>query len=479
MPRQSFWSRNRQRVGHRVPERKRLRSVDGAEPQEQRRSPRRPSMGGTSHRPQEERKGLQSPPNDAAVNLAPFSGSEIVASSDNVEFRGSRSGSRIRSRSGTSRTRIDNGRSSRSVPLGGGGGGGASERTVWSQLHGSGHLVPSVSPLGVRLTAPAPGVVLVIAQSLSFALGVIIALCDADVDFEGGSSAVTVLCPPAWWDLTVDGLAERELAERFPSVRLHKEVAECSGLLECGIGGADLVCIVSSRVSENHEMGAHRYGPMDSNGGGGLGFGDHSGRGQGSDGWAMGVVVDVLGLAPASTRVVVRFDDSTSAEQHQVISAHVRRRAVAREREQWDRAWEHLEKERCRQEKGETEVEVDKAPALGSFGESSAEQTARWWGSYRKSSGTIVTQGSIGDSTRDRGATGVYFDDTRGVIHEGFHDFFATMSGYASGDVVIGNAAELLLLQVKNDCAKQRAPALKGACGRARASTFDVFFPPR
>ncbi|CAN0405387.1 unnamed protein product, partial [Laminaria digitata] len=163
---------------------------------------------------------------------------------------GTRRGSSSRSRSGGSR---------RSSVIDGSGRG-AIERTVWSQLHGSGHLVPSISPRG-RLAAPPPGVVLVIAQSLSFALGVIIALCDADVDFEGGSSAVTVLCPPAWWDPTVDGLAERELAERFPSVRLHKEVAECSGLLECGIGGADLVCIVSSRVSE-----AHVYGPMDSNG---------------------------------------------------------------------------------------------------------------------------------------------------------------------------------------------------------------------
>lgn len=446
------------------------KDVDGADPQDRLNLSRSPLSGGVSR---EEFTRPPPPPQDNAVMVAPFSGggsgtirfSGSRSAGETVSVRGSRRGSSSRSRSTSSRRSSVIDGNGRSIPLcDGGSGGGACERTVWSQLHGSGHLVPSTSP-GGRLASPPPGVVLVIAQSLSFALGVIIALCDADVDFEGGSSAVTVLCPPAWWDLTVDGLAERELAKRFPSVRLHKEVAECSGLLECGIGGADLVCIVSSRVSENHEMGAHLYGPMDSNGGGGLGFGDHSGRGQGSDGWAMGVVVDVLGLAPASTRVVVRFDDSASAEQHQVISAHVRRRAAVLEREQGERAWEYLEENGGREEKVEAETEVDEAPVLASLSGSSLRKNTWWRGSFRNPSETCARQGSLddgtraqtfarqsslSDSTRGPGVLGVYFDDTRGVLHEGFHDFFATMSGYASGDVVIGNAAELLLLQVKH-----------------------------
>lgn len=54
-----------------------------------------------------------------------------------------------------------------------------------------------------------------------------------------------------------------------------------------------------------------------------------------------------------------------------------------------------------------------------------------------------------GDASEACGDGGeVYFDDTRGVVHEGFDDYFGTQSGYVSGDVVIGNTAELLLLQV-------------------------------
>lgn len=59
------------------------------------------------------------------------------------------------------------------------------------------------------------------------------------------------------------------------------------------------------------------------------------------------------------------------------------------------------------------------------------------------------------DSAEARSAgEGVYFDDTRGVVHEGFDDYYATMSGYVSGDVVIGSSAELLLLQVCTERAR-------------------------
>ena len=69
---------------------------------------------------------------------------------------------------------------------------------------------------------------------------------------------------------------------------------------------------------------------------------------------------------------------------------------------------------------------------------------------------------------------GVYFDDARGVVHEGYHDFFATMSGYASGDVVIGNAAELLLLQVKTSALNH---ARARGCMREGVNAFDIFVP--
>lgn len=344
-------------------------------------------------------------------------------------------------------------------------GGDRRQGTVWSEVHkGDGYGdggagAPSISPLGERLVGTPPGVVLVIAQSLSFALGVVLSLCEADADFDfdaaaaagdnssgrrgshppAAAAAVSVLCSPSWWDPSVDEPAERELAERFPSVRLIKQEIECARLIDIGAGRADLVCIVSSRPEDDPAAAAARR-----NGGGddevGHGVGDQSGRGQGSDVWAMGVVVDVLGLVEESTRVVVRFDDSTSAEQHQVISAHVRRRADA-------------EEERGRAGgRGASEVDED-------------EEKDQW----AEGSGVLAAAAPIADAAPAKrlgldaartghsfregvevwgGAGGVYFDDARGVVHEGFDDYFATMSGYASGDVVVGNAAELLLLQV-------------------------------
>ncbi|CAM9615974.1 unnamed protein product, partial [Hapterophycus canaliculatus] len=304
----------------------------------------------------------------------------------------------------------------------------------------------SISPLGERLVGTPPGVVLVIAQSLSFALGVVLSLCEADADFDfdavggdGGSeefqrpaSAVSVLCSPSWWDPVVDEPAERELAERFPSVRLIKRETECTCLVEIGAARADLVCVVSSRPEDDHAAAAVRHGDDEV----GYGVGDQSGRGQGSDVWAMGVVVDVLGLVAESTRVVVRFDDSTSAEQHQVISAHVRRRADA-------------EEERGITGRGEGEGKGDEEDEEKEQSRGGLGSTERQGLHAAQRRGTGILSG---DSFKDGvevsgGAGGVYFDDARGVVHEGFDDYFATMSGYASGDVVVGNAAELLLLQ--------------------------------
>ncbi|CAM9977379.1 unnamed protein product [Ectocarpus sp. 12 AP-2014] len=146
----------------------------------------------------------------------------------------------------------------------------------------------------------------------------------------------------------------------------------------------------------------------------------------------MGVVVDVLGLVPESTRVVVRFDDSARAEQHQVISAHVRRREDEREtgRREWVAA-----------EGGEEQGEEN------SF-DGRREQTDNASQQHHDAGMTVEDSVDFGYSARAVvGGGGVYFDDTRGVVREGFDDFFGTMSGYVSGDVVIGDAAELLLLQ--------------------------------
>ncbi|CAM9399544.1 unnamed protein product [Ectocarpus sp. 6 AP-2014] len=314
-------------------------------------------------------------------------------------------------------------------------GDGRFERTIWSDVHdaGGGASTPSVFPLGESLVGPPPGTVLVIAQSLSFALGVVLSLCEAgdDLDVEG-SPALSVVCSPTWWDPVADERAERELAARFPCVRLVKRETECECLLEVGADKADLVCVVSSRPED--EPTTPKTG-----GGGGDGdvLGDHSGRGQGSDVWAMGVVVDVLGLVPESTRVVVRFDDSASAEQHQVISAHVRRREDARETGRRERAAaESGEKQGeenlfdGRKEQTDKAQQQRDAPRNGNVGT------------------TVEDSVDFGYSARSGvGGGGVYFDDTRGVVREGFDDFFGTMSGYVSGDVVVGNAAELLLLQ--------------------------------
>lgn len=331
-------------------------------------------------------------------------------------------------------------------------GDGACESTICWHPHGEDRVKSSICPLEARLSAPTPGLVLVVVQSLSFSLGVVLALCDADVDFESGSSAVTVLCPPAWWDLTLDDAAERELAQRFSSVLLRKTVPDCQGLLECGAANADLVCVVSSRVSDKKERSSHSFHPVES-AGEASGSGDHSGSGQGSDEWAMGVVVDVLGLVPTSTRVVVRFDDAESAEQHQVISAHVRRRAAVRQQEQRDWREEEVanegDKEDQEGDKEEENAEQERRPAFApAYCGPSPRETTMQPGGCEKGRVGVLEQGAPGESRGREERDVVYFDDTRGVVREGFEEFFATMSGYASGDVVIGNAAELLLLQV-------------------------------
>lgn len=313
-----------------------------------------------------------------------------------------------------------------------------------------------------RLLAPPPGFVLIITQSLSFALGVVLTLCEADADFDGdggpSSSAVTVLCSPAWWDPTVDPVAERELAVRFPSVRVCKTSPQTQGMLECGANRADLVCVVSSRVSDKHERKSDPCSSKDAGENRGLGN-CQSGRMQGSDGWAIGVVVDVLGVVPASTRVVVRFDEAASAEQHQVISAHMRRRASA------------LETKNKRQERAGAEKVAEVAHGGSGAGLVVNTVPAHWKLSSRENTlrggiraisddNSSAAFGAssywralpelcgLGEGAADGKNFVGYFDDTRGVVHEGFDDFFATMSGYTSGDVVIGNAAELLLLQV-------------------------------
>ena len=310
------------------------------------------------------------------------------------------------------------------------GGGDRFERTVWSEVHGSGnndgdHTATSISPLGKCLMGTPPGAVLVIAQSLSYALGVILSLCEAGSlhEGEGGTSMVSVLCSPAWWNPAVDEPAERRLAERFPSVRLTKQEADFQCLSNIDADKVDLVCVVASRPEENGSGGG--------DGGGGdvsQGLGDSSGRGQGSDVWALGVAVDALGLVPESTRVVVRFDDSSSAKQHQVLSAHVRRRTDAQAARIRGRARVAV----GREEKRDDEEGEEKESRIGVRVRKPVEGTRE---------------------EREGEVDGVYFDDTRGVVHEGFDDYYATMSGYVSGDVVIGNAAELLLLQV---CGEKR-----------------------
>ncbi|CAM9278886.1 unnamed protein product [Ectocarpus fasciculatus] len=317
-------------------------------------------------------------------------------------------------------------------------GDGRLERAFWSDVHDGG-AAPSVFPLGERLAGTPPGGVIVIAQSLSFALGVVISLCKAGLDLDvGGSPAVSVVCSPLWWDPATDERAERELAVRFPGVRLVKRKTECECLLEVGADKVDLVCVVSSRPED--ELTTPRTGGGAGGDGGVLG--DHSGRGQGSDVWAMGVVVDVLGLVPESTRVVVRFDDSASAEQHQVISAHVRRREDAREA---------MRRERVAAESRDKQEEESLFVGVGAGGNGQSDTATQQQGDAPTDWNAGVTvEGSVAfgySAAAEVRGGGVYFDDTRGVVREGFDDFFGTMSGYVSGDVVIGNAAERLLLQ--------------------------------
>ena len=342
-----------------------------------------------------------------------------------------------------------------------------------------------------RLVATPPGAVVVIAQSLSYALGVVLALCEAggacpeSEQGPGGTSSspssstmVRVLCSPVWWDPADDEPAERHLAARFPTVRLVKQEVDCQSLVGVGADTADLVCVVASRPEED--------APAVLTPGG---LGESIGRGQGSDAWALGVAVDVLGLVPESTRVVVRFDDSTSAEQHQVVSAHVRRRTDAAaaggagrekntavgnggggggEGKQGDGAGDGEGDGGGEEEGAQLGVGVGAgvegthpaaAAAVAAFGAPHSDASPREIASRslgraplpRKWSAGMLMEDSLnlGDASEPGEAGGeVYFDDTRGVVHKGFDDYFATQSGYVSGDVVIGNAAELLLLQV-------------------------------
>eukprot|EP00903_Cladosiphon_okamuranus_P015886 g14672.t1 len=329
--------------------------------------------------------------------------------------------------------------SAASKPSGGShvGGGDRLERTVWSEIHGSGNdgdpATASISPIGKHLMGTPPGFVLVIAQSLSYALGVVLSLCEADDSFDsqGEVSAVSVLCSPAWWNPAVDEPAERRLAERFPSVRLIKQETDFQCLSDIDADKADLVCVVASRPEEDGSSGGGDAGDVSQ------GLGDSGGRGQGSDVWALGVAVDVLALVPESTRVVVRFDDSSSAKQHQVVSAHVRHRTDA-EAARRGRVAAAGAGEEKRGEQGD-----EKESRLGLGVRSRAE------GTKAITAATPAVPHPIDALNEDarREGKGVYFDDTRGVVHVGFDDFYATMSGYVSGDVVIGNAAELVLLQ--------------------------------
>lgn len=328
------------------------------------------------------------------------------------------------------------------------GGTGVSMASPWSEAHEDGWFTPAlVSPLNVEgLAGSPPGHIVVVAQTLSFALGVVLFLCEASSGRGGeadSASTVTVLCPPAWWDPTADEAAERALAARFPSVQVHKSVPESQSLLDCEADSADLVCIVSSRGSEKHVSESHNQSPSEDDGG------DHSGWGHGSDGWAMGVVVDVLGLVTSSTRVVVRFDETGSAEQHQVINAHVRQRCAAQEER--DRLG-RLEEGGKRYGQEEKVEEDSTAP-----GTAAPKEPAR-----RKKSAPRINECKSNEGGKGRhadapevdahysgrGKEAAYFDGTGGVRESVFEGCFATMSGYASGDVVVGNAAELLLLQV-------------------------------
>lgn len=343
-----------------------------------------------------------------------------------------------------------------------------SENLVWSEVHrgGGGSAAALISPLGKRLMGTPPGAVLVIAQSLSYALGVVFSLCEAGVSFEGEekASAVSVLCSPAWWDPAVDEPAEQRLAARFPSVRLIKQEVGFQCLIDVDADKADLVCVVASRPEEVAGCGCGGDASDASQG-----LGDSGGRGQGSDVWALGVAVDVLGLVPESTRVVVRFDDSSSAKLHQVISAHVRRRTDARAVKRRERAAANGGEEKRDEEgegkesqresgvrsgvdKRETAATAAAAPASphcnappSSISSHRRRSRPRRWSARMLAEDELPLVDSM---KARREGEGVYFDDTRGVVHKGFDDYFATMSGYVSGDVVIGHAAELLLLQV-------------------------------
>lgn len=325
------------------------------------------------------------------------------------------------------------------------GGTGVSITSPWSEAHEDGWFTPAlVSPLYVEgLSGSPPGRIVVVAQTLSFALGVVLFLCEASSGRGGeadSASTVTVLCPPAFWDPTADEAAERALAAQFPSVRVHKSVPESQSLLDCEADSADLVCIVSSRGSEKHVSESYDQSPSEDDGG-------DSGWGHGSDGWAMGVVVDVLGLVTSSTRVVVRFDETGSAEQHQVINAHVRQRCAAQEER--DRLG-RLEEGGKRYGQEEKVEEQGTAPGTAAPKESarckkSAINESR---SNEGGKGRHADAPEVDAHYSGRGKEAAYFDGTGGVRESVFEGCFATMSGYASGDVVVGNAAELLLLQV-------------------------------
>lgn len=313
------------------------------------------------------------------------------------------------------------------------------------------------------------------------------------------AGAVTVLCPAgSSWDPVGDELAARELfARRRPSVRVHNSVMGRRGLLECGAEQANLVCIVSSRGPNQPQQG-HVHHDADGIEAGFGGLGNRGGGRQGSDGWAVSAVVDVLCVVPESTRVVVRFDDAASVEQHQVINAHVRCGGKRLSLSRTGSSLEDQEEERelhvwdddddgdasLREEENEGELSGDcngisgitsrqheglappessrRAPPPSrkvallseqnvSDGDGHCDPSAVYRGERADpTEGEVRVEGGVERGEVDEESeAGGYFDDVRGGQHPGFEGFYATTSGYASGDVVVGSAAELLLLQVR------------------------------
>lgn len=328
------------------------------------------------------------------------------------------------------------------------------------------------------------------------------------------NAIVTVLCPPGpSRDPAGDEIAARELAVcRHPSVRLHKAAVGRRGLLECGADSAELICIVSGGGHQGQSL----LRDVDGIEVGFGGLGNRGGGRQGSDGWAMSAFVDVFCVVSDLARVVVRFDDAASAEQHQVISAHVRGGGAAaacpratfwtakEENRRRLRRVHHWDDDECLQEEKRGEQQGGNDGTSGVFRRSGATTDGQKYlptppelshheGTPSRSPSVVLSSGQnarifadesdtaafhvsevaaatgpeVGAEGEDGGdmksgkginagggrddsggGDGGYFEDVRGGRQPGFEGFFAIMSGYASGDVIVGNVAELLLLQV-------------------------------